>query len=102
MILDTKSDLEALTLNAYHAADRVLMPVADWASLEEAAKAIAILERAKLGVDRARVVLTLVDLPHQASRAPGCTWSTGCSTRSSAAAGRATRRTSRAARASRC
>ncbi len=62
VILDTKSDLEALTLNAYHAADRVLMPVADWSSLQEAAKAIAILERAKLGVDRARVVLTLVDL----------------------------------------
>jgi cellulose biosynthesis protein BcsQ len=62
VILDTKSDLEALTQNAYHAADRVLMPVADWSSLEEAAKAIAILERAKLGVDRARVILTLVDL----------------------------------------
>lgn len=62
VILDTKSDLEALTFNAYHAADRVLMPVADWSSLEEAAKAIALLERAKLGVDRARVVLTLVDL----------------------------------------
>ena len=62
VILDTKSDLEALTLNAYYAADRVLMPVADWSSLEEAAKAIAILERAKLGVDRARVILTLVDL----------------------------------------
>jgi cellulose biosynthesis protein BcsQ len=62
VILDTKSDLEALTLNAYHAADRVLMPVADWSSLEEAGKAIGILERAKLGVDRARVVLTLIDL----------------------------------------
>jgi len=62
VILDTKSDLEALTLNAYHAADRVLMPIADWSSLEEAAKAIAILERAKLGVERARVILTLVDL----------------------------------------
>jgi cellulose biosynthesis protein BcsQ len=61
-ILDTKSDLEALTRNAYHAADRILMPVADWASLEEAGKAIALLERAKLGVDRARIVLTLVDL----------------------------------------
>ena len=34
----------------------------DGESLEAAAKAIAILERAKLGVDRARVVLTLVDL----------------------------------------
>ena len=62
VILDTKSDLEALTLNAYHAADRVLLPVADWSSLEEAGKAIGILERAKLGIDRARVVLTLVDL----------------------------------------
>jgi cellulose biosynthesis protein BcsQ len=62
VILDTKSDLEALTLNAYQAADRVLLPVADWSSLEEAGKAIGILERAKLGVDRARVVLTLVDL----------------------------------------
>jgi cellulose biosynthesis protein BcsQ len=62
VILDTKSDLEALTLNAYHAADRVLMPVADWSSLEEAGKAIAILERTRLGVDRARIVLTLVDL----------------------------------------
>jgi cellulose biosynthesis protein BcsQ len=62
VILDTKSDLEALTLNAYHAADRILMPVSDWSSLEEAGKAIGILERAKLGVDRARLVLTLVDL----------------------------------------
>jgi cellulose biosynthesis protein BcsQ len=62
VILDTKSDLEALTQNAWHAADRVLMPVSDWASLEEAGKAIALLERAKLGADRARIVLTLVDL----------------------------------------
>jgi len=62
VILDTKSDLEALTLNAYYAADRILMPVSDWSSLEEAGKAIALLERLKLGVDRARVVLTLVDL----------------------------------------
>jgi cellulose biosynthesis protein BcsQ len=62
VILDTKSDLEALTQNAYHAADRILMPVSDWSSLEEAGKAIGILERAKLGVDRARLVLTLVDL----------------------------------------
>jgi cellulose biosynthesis protein BcsQ len=62
VILDTKSDLEALTLNAFHAADRVLMPVSDWASLEEAGKAIELLERAKLGADRARLLLTLVDL----------------------------------------
>ncbi len=34
VILDTKSDLEALTLNAFHAADRVLVPISDWSSLE--------------------------------------------------------------------
>jgi cellulose biosynthesis protein BcsQ len=61
VILDTKSDLEALTLNALHAADRVLLPVADRASLEEAAKVFTILERSRLARDRARIVLTLVD-----------------------------------------
>ena len=61
VILDTKSDLEALTINALHAADRILIPVADWASLEEAGKTFRVLERARLGFDRARVVLTLVD-----------------------------------------
>lgn len=61
VIIDTKSDLEALTQNALYAADRVLLPVADWASLEEAAKVFALLERTGLGKDRARVLLTLVD-----------------------------------------
>jgi chromosome partitioning protein len=61
VILDTKSDLEALTLNACHAADRVLIPVADWTSLEEAGKSFAWLERAGLGRERGRVLLTLVD-----------------------------------------
>jgi cellulose biosynthesis protein BcsQ len=60
-ILDTKSDLEALTENAFHAADRILVPVADWASLEEAGKTFRALERARLPADRARIVLTLVD-----------------------------------------
>jgi len=60
VIVDTKSDLEALTRNALHAADRVLVPVADWASLEEAGKVFAILERAGFP-KRARIVLTLVD-----------------------------------------
>ena len=60
-ILDTKSDLEALTLNAFHAANRILIPVADWASLEEAAKTFRILEVAGLDVAKARVLLTLVD-----------------------------------------
>jgi len=61
VILDTKSDLEALTLNALHAADRVLIPIADWASLEEAQKAFALLEKCGLGRYRGRVVFTLVD-----------------------------------------
>jgi cellulose biosynthesis protein BcsQ len=60
VIVDTKSDLEALTRNALHAADRVLVPVSDWASLEEAGKVFTILARAGFP-DRARVVLTLVD-----------------------------------------
>jgi cellulose biosynthesis protein BcsQ len=61
VILDTKSDLEALTQNAWAAADRILLPVADAASLEEAAKAFRMLERGGLGADRARVIFTLVD-----------------------------------------
>jgi cellulose biosynthesis protein BcsQ len=61
VILDTKSDLEALTISAFHAADRILIPVADWTSLEEAAKTFALLERAGLPRDRARIVFTLVD-----------------------------------------
>jgi len=60
VILDTKSDLEALTRNALHAADHVILPVADRASLEEARKAFAILERIRRA-DRGRVLLTLVD-----------------------------------------
>ena len=60
ILLDTKSDLEALTLNALHAAERIILPVADWASLEEAGKLYAILERAERAA-RARVLLTLVD-----------------------------------------
>jgi cellulose biosynthesis protein BcsQ len=60
-ILDTKSELEALARNAFTAADRILLPVADWASLEEAGKALRVLERARLPLDRARIVLVLVD-----------------------------------------
>jgi len=61
VILDTKSDLEALTLNAYHAADLILVPIADWSSLEEAEKIFALLARQGLDTERARVVFTLVD-----------------------------------------
>ena len=60
-ILDTKSDLEALTRNALHAADRILVPVSDWASLEEAGKTFRLLERDRIPLDHARVVFTLVD-----------------------------------------
>lgn len=61
VILDTKADLEALTQNAYRAADRILVPVSDWASLEEAEKIFGIFERLRVPAERARVVFTLVD-----------------------------------------
>ena len=61
VILDTKSDLEALTVNAWHAADRILLPVADRASLEEAGKIFRLLERSGADTRSARVVFTLVD-----------------------------------------
>ncbi|MCZ6465601.1 MAG: ParA family protein [Proteobacteria bacterium] len=61
VILDTKSDLEALTANALFAADRVIVPVADRASLVEAGKLFRMLERAQLDPDKARILFTLVD-----------------------------------------
>jgi len=60
VIFDTKSDLEQLTHNALVAADLVLIPVADWASLEEATKTMALLVREKRA-SRARILLTLSD-----------------------------------------
>ena len=60
VIVDTKSDLEALTQNALHAAALAVLPVADWTSLEEAEKIFEMRERQRLGLD-ARVLLTLVD-----------------------------------------
>ncbi len=60
-ILDTKSDLEALTCNALAAADLVLLPVSDWASFEEAEKAFDLLRRQPSGERRGRVLFTLVD-----------------------------------------
>jgi cellulose biosynthesis protein BcsQ len=61
VILDTKSDLEALTLNALAAADLSILPVSDFASLEEAAKAFDRLARLHPGASRGRVLFTLVD-----------------------------------------
>jgi hypothetical protein len=39
----------------------MIIPVADWASLEEARKSFALLDRYRLGRSRARVLFTLVD-----------------------------------------
>ena len=61
VLLDTKSDLEALTRNALAAADLVVLPVADRASFEEAAKAFTLMERLGGGAARGRVLFTLVD-----------------------------------------
>jgi chromosome partitioning protein len=61
IVLDTKSDFETLTRNAWHAADRVLVPVADRSSLDEAAKLFGLFERAQLPFSRLRIVLTLAD-----------------------------------------
>ena len=61
VILDTKSDLEALTRNALTAADLAILPVSDWASLEEAGKTLELLERTPVGDGRGRILLTLVD-----------------------------------------
>jgi cellulose biosynthesis protein BcsQ len=88
VILDTKSDLEGLTRNALFAADRVIVPVADRSSLDEADKVFALLDHLRRGRERARVLLTLA----------GSTSGRSSSGRSSAAAGRATARTSRVAR----
>jgi cellulose biosynthesis protein BcsQ len=60
-IVDTKGDLESLTRSALHAADLAILPVSDWASLEEAAKVLGLLERTPLGDGRGRILLTLVD-----------------------------------------
>ena len=60
-ILDTKSDLEALTRSALAACDLAVLPVADRASLEEAAKAFELLEQGGRKASRGRVLFTLVD-----------------------------------------
>jgi chromosome partitioning protein len=60
VLVDTKSDLEALTLNALLAADLAILPVSDFASFEEAAKAFTLLERHGAS-GRGRVLFSLVD-----------------------------------------
>ncbi len=61
VLLDTKSDVEALTRSAWYAADRVLVPVSDWSSLEEAGRVLDLVEHTGSGADRVRLVFTLVD-----------------------------------------
>ena len=61
VLLDTKSDLEALTRNALAAADLAILPVADQTSLDEAEKAFRLLESHGGRRERGRVLLTLVD-----------------------------------------
>ncbi len=61
VILDTKADLEALTQSALAAADLAILPVSDFAALEEAAKAMALMERFHGTQPRGRVLFTLVD-----------------------------------------
>jgi chromosome partitioning protein len=68
IIIDTKSDLEALTRNAVQAADLVIIPVADRASFDEADKLFEILARMAPRERRGRVLLTLVD---RRTRLPG-------------------------------
>jgi cellulose biosynthesis protein BcsQ len=62
VILDTKSDLEILTQGALLASDLVLVPIADHASLKEAERVFMLLERHGIPWERARVVLSLIDL----------------------------------------
>ncbi len=60
-LVDTKSDLEELTRNALFVSELVILPVADQASLEEAGKALTLMERDGGRPERGRVLLTLVD-----------------------------------------
>ncbi len=61
VILDTKSDLEALTRSALAACDLAILPVADRTSLEEAGRAFELLGQHGGRRGRGRVLFTLVD-----------------------------------------
>jgi len=62
LIVDTKSDLEILTRNAIAASDLVIVLVSDHASLVEAEKVFELLDAWKQPRERARILLSLVDL----------------------------------------
>jgi chromosome partitioning protein len=61
VILDTKSDLEILTQGALAASDLILVPVPDRPSLREAGKVFRLLAEWEWPIERARVVLSMVD-----------------------------------------
>ena len=62
VVLDTKSDFEILTRNAIAAADLTLVVVKDQASLFEAQRVFELFREWQRPFDRARIVLSLVDL----------------------------------------
>jgi chromosome partitioning protein len=62
VIIDTKSDLEILTRNAIAASDLTLVVVKDHASLTEAQKVFDLLKEWGQPRDRARILVSLVDL----------------------------------------
>lgn len=62
VVVDTKADLEILTRNAIAASDLTLVPVTDDASLREAVKVFELLDAWALPRERARIVLSMVDL----------------------------------------
>jgi cellulose biosynthesis protein BcsQ len=62
VIIDTKSDLEVLTQNAIEASDLALVLVTDHASLIEAQNVFNFLDELERPWDRARVLISLVDL----------------------------------------
>jgi len=62
VIIDTKSDFEILTRNAIAASDLALVVVKDHASVTEAQKVFDLLEEWKQPRERARILLSLVDL----------------------------------------
>jgi cellulose biosynthesis protein BcsQ len=62
VIIDTKSDLEVLTRNAIAASDLTLVPICDDTSLEEGEKVFGLLDEWGIPRERARVVLSMLDL----------------------------------------
>jgi cellulose biosynthesis protein BcsQ len=62
VVVDTKADLEILTRNAIAASELTLVPVTDDASLREAVKVFELLDEWALPRERARIVLSMVDL----------------------------------------